>query len=295
MHHNLLLFCSMTLGLLMGAGLLHLLPRMGQAGERLSDACCRAPLLDVIVCYFTILPLIVGPLARGLERLIRSAIVAQLATLLIWQTIHEAVHRDAVKGPRIVKVLNKKFGPVRNITAVYITAFATPIFWFVRIAQMTIYPPLVRLVNLPSYKAADWVSVSRQKFSGLVGHDLIWCLYCDWMTGVWSLGTEMLRNVESWGCPIRFSCEKKCANCAIDFPDVNDGWVHASGNMADVVKTLDRMYRPRKNLKLGSAIHYEKCRSRPFQRHLQHPTKKLSRSSRARALDGFEENFPLFP
>ncbi|HEY5745327.1 MAG TPA: hypothetical protein VIU12_04540, partial [Chryseolinea sp.] len=37
-------------------------------------------------------------------------------------------------------------------------------------------------------------------------------------------------------------CEKKCANCAIDFPDVNNGWVHASGSMADVVKTLDRMY-----------------------------------------------------
>jgi hypothetical protein len=241
MHNGLLLFCSITLGLLMGAGLLHLLPRMGQAGERLSDACCRAPLLDVIVCYFTILPLIVGPLVAGWSGLF-VAIVAQLSTLLIWQTIHEAVHRDAAKGPRIVKVCNKKFGPIRNLTAVYITGFATPIFWFVRIAQMTIYPPLVWLVNLPPYNAADWVSVSRQKFSGLVGHDLIWCLYCDWMTGVWSLGSEMLRNVESWGCPIRFSCEKKCANCAIDFPDVNNGWVHASGNMADVVKTLDRMY-----------------------------------------------------
>ena len=225
----------------MGAGLLHLLPRMGQAGERLSDACCRAPLLDGIVCYFTILPLIVGPLVAGWWGLL-CAILAQLATLLIWQTIHEAVHREAVKGPRIVKVLNKKVGAFRNLTAVYITGFATPIFWFVRIAQLTIYPPLVWLVNLPAYNAADWVSVSRQKFSGLVGHDLIWCLYCDWMTGVWSLGTEMLRNVESWGCPIRFSCEKKCENCAIDFPDVNNGWVHASGNMADVAKTLDRMY-----------------------------------------------------
>ena len=64
------------------------------------------------------------------------------------------------------------------------------------------------------------------------------------MTGVWSLGTEMLRNVESFWCPIRFSCEKKCANCQIDFPDVNQGWVHASGNMSDVVRTLDRMYPP---------------------------------------------------
>ncbi len=67
------------------------------------------------------------------------------------------------------------------------------------------------------------------------------------MTGVWSLATEMLRNVESFWCPIRFSCEKKCANCAIDFPDVNNGWVHATGNMADVVKTLEHMYPPAKD------------------------------------------------
>ena len=198
MRDNFLLFFSITLGLLLGAGLLHLLPSMGQTGERLSEASCRAPILDVIVCYFTILPLIIGPLVVGWSGLL-IAIVAQLATLLIWQTIHEAVHRDAVKGPRIIKVLNKKFGPIRNLTAVYITSFATPIFWLVRIAQLTIYPLLVWLVNLPPYNAADWVSVSRQKFSGLVGHDLIWCLYCDWMTGVWSLGTEMLRNVESLG------------------------------------------------------------------------------------------------
>jgi hypothetical protein len=244
---DLLLSCWITFGLLIGAGLLHLIPRLGQAGERLSDACCRAPLLDVIVCYFTILPLVVGPLVAGWAGLL-IAIVAQLATLLIWQSIHEAVHRDAMKGPRIIKVVNKKFGAVRNLTAVYITGFAIPIFWLIRMAQLILYPPIVKLVNFPAYNARDWISVSRQKFSGLVGHDLIWCLYCDWMTGVWSLGTEMLRNVESFWCPIRFSCDKKCANCAIDFPDVNNGWVPASGSMTDVVKTLDRMYPPAKEV-----------------------------------------------
>jgi len=225
----------------MGAGLLHLLPRMGQAGERLSDACCRAPLLDAIVCYFTVLPLIIGPIVAGWHGFL-SAVLAQLATLLIWQSIHEAVHRDAVKGPRIIKVLNKKFGAFRVLTAAYITGLATPIFWFARVGELIIYPPLVWLVNLPAYNSAEWVNVSRQKFRGLVGHDLLWCLYCDWMTGVWSLGTEMLRNVESLACPIRFSCEKKCANCSIDFPDVENGWVKASGSMKDVAETLDRMY-----------------------------------------------------
>ncbi|HEY5791749.1 MAG TPA: hypothetical protein VIS74_00530 [Chthoniobacterales bacterium] len=231
----------MTLGLLAGAGLLHLLPRLGPGGRRLSEACCRAPLLDAIVAYFTVLPLIAGPLCAGWTGLF-LAILAQLTTVLVWQTLHEAVHRDAVKGPRIIKVLNKKFGAFRNLTAVYVTALATPIFWFVRMGELIVYPPLVWLVHLPPYKAADWINVSRQKFSGLVGHDLIWCLYCDWMTGVWSLGTEMLRNVESFWCPIRFSCEKKCENCAIDFPDVNNGWVPATKGMAEVAETLDRMY-----------------------------------------------------
>jgi hypothetical protein len=240
---DLLLFCFLSVGLLAGAGVLHILPRLGRAGWRVSEACSRAPLLDVIVCYFTILPLVVGPVIAGWPGLLHG-VLAQLVTLLTWQTIHEIVHRDAVKGPRIIKVLNKKFGALRNLTAVYVTAFAIPVFWFVRMAELILYPPLVKLVHLPSYNSADWISVSRQKFSGLVGHDLIWCLYCDWMTGVWSLGTEMLRNVESFWCPIRFSCEKKCANCAIDFPDVNNGWVHATGNMAEVVATLDRMYPP---------------------------------------------------
>lgn len=236
-----LLFAAITIALLAGAGLLHLLPRMGQGGRRLSDSCCRAPLLDAVVSYFTVLPLIVGPVVAGWSGL-AGGILAQLAALLIWQTIHEWVHRDVVKGPRIIKVLNQKFGVFRNLTAVYVTALATPVFWIVRVAELIVYPPLVWLVRLPRYEAAEWINVSRQKFSGLVGHDLIWCLYCDWMTGVWSLATEMLRNVESFWCPIRFSCDKKCENCSIDFPDVKNGWVAATGNMKDVVDTLDRMY-----------------------------------------------------
>jgi hypothetical protein len=257
------LFCWITLGLLAAAGLLHLVASLGKARQGLLNACCKAPLLDAIVCYFTVLPLIVGPLVSGWAGLVSGAF-AQLTTLLIWQTIHEAVHRNAVKGPRIIKVLNQKFGAVSNLTAIYITGFAIPIFWLVRMAQLILYPPLVKLVNLPAYNAGDWISVSRQKFSGLVGHDLIWCLYCDWMTGVWSLGTEMLRNVESFWCPIRFLCEKKCANCAVDFPDVNNGWVPASGNMADVVRTLDRMYPPAKEVQSWFGHPLRKVHSTPL-------------------------------
>ena len=62
------------------------------------------------------------------------------------------------------------------------------------------------------------------------------------MTGVWSLGTEMLRNVESFWCPIRFYSDKKCANCQIDFPDIEKGWISGDGTMQDVEKLLIQKY-----------------------------------------------------
>src|SRR5262245_47954987 len=113
---SLLPFCWMLIALLVGAGILHLIPRLGQAGRRIAKACCRAPLLDAIVCYSTILPLVVGTVVAGWRGFLGAALT-QLIALWIWQTIHEIVHREAVKGPRIITVLNKKFGAFRNLTA----------------------------------------------------------------------------------------------------------------------------------------------------------------------------------
>jgi hypothetical protein len=225
----------------LGAGLLHLIPRLGTAGRRVSAWCCRAPGLDLLITYFTVAPLFVGPIVAGWAGF-AGAVAGQVAGMLLWQTAHEVANRKYVKGPRIVKVLNRIVGPWRNYTAVWITAIVTPVFWLVRLAQVALYPFLVKLVGFPAYNEGEWVNVSRQKFCGLVGHDLIWCLYCDWMTGVWSLGTEMLRNVESFWCPIRFDSAKKCANCAIDFPDVDHGWVPAGATMAEVAETVQRMH-----------------------------------------------------
>ena len=122
------------------------------------------------------------------------------------------------------------------------TLVALPGFWFIRFIEITAYWPLVVLLGFPKYKQSDWINVSRQKFEGLIGHDLIWCLYCDWMTGVYSLGAEMLRNVESFWCPIRFYDGKKCANCTIDFPDVDNGWVAPGATMTDVLATMEEKY-----------------------------------------------------
>ena len=57
-----------------------------------------------------------------------------------------------------------------------------------------------------------------------------------------SLGGAMLRNVESFWCPIRFDSTKKCENCKVDYPDINGGWAPAAGTMADVVAALDKHY-----------------------------------------------------
>ncbi len=238
--------------MLFGAGLLHLVPRLGPGGRALSGALSRAPLLDIVVTYFTVAPLIAGPIAgarlspetpwlgAGLGLL--AGVLGQIAAVMVWTVLHELAHPEARRGPRIVHTLNRKVGRVRNHAAVWWTAWAVPVFWVIRMAQYFVYPPLTWLVRLPRYRASEWVNVSRHKFRGLVGHDLIWCLYCDWMTGVWSLGGEMLRNVESFWCPIRFDSGKKCDNCRVDYPDIAGGWVAADADMAAVARVLDEKY-----------------------------------------------------
>ena len=231
-------------GLLVMTLLLSLVPRLGAVGRLVGDALCRAPLLDLLITYFTIAPPVVGAIVGGWLGFL-GGIVGQIVAAVLWTHLHELAHRKAMRGPRIVRHNNKLVGRLRNLAAVWVTAIAVPIFWLVRVGELIVYPPLIVLVRFPRYKQHEWVNVSRHKFEGLVGHDLIWCLYCDWMTGVWSLGSEMLRNVESFWCPIRFYSDKKCDNCAVDFPDLNNGWVAASGSMADVVGVLKDRYADR--------------------------------------------------
>jgi hypothetical protein len=239
--HLLLMFGGTLVGLLALAGFLHLVPRLGRVGRRASEAFCRAPLLDVIITCFTVAPLVVGPIVFGWAGLL-GGVIGQVATVIVWTALHEWANRSTVRGPRIVKVLNRLVGRWRNYAALWCTAPAAPGFWLVRVVEIVTYPPLCWLVGLPKYDSAQWVNVSRHKFSGLVGHDLIWCLYCDWMTGTWSLGSEMLRNVESFWCPIRFASNKKCENCRVDFPDIDHGWVDAGGTMADVAQVVEQAH-----------------------------------------------------
>lgn len=234
-------YLSLTTILVCTSLLLHLLSRLGKPGEQLADSLCQAPGIDLLLAYLMLLPLLAGSLIAGGGGAI-AALMAQLSTVWIWIIFHELVNYKSRQEPKIFPTLSRIVGGWRNHLAVWITLLALPCFWTVRLAEIIAYPPLTWLIGLPKYQDRDWVNVSRQKFTGLVGYDLIWCLYCDWMTGVWSLGTEMLRNVESFWCPIRFYSEKKCENCKIDFPDVEETWVKNNGKMSDVVELLDCKY-----------------------------------------------------
>jgi len=227
--------------LLIVAGFLHLIPRLGTPGKSLSDWLCVAPGLDIVVGYFTALPLILGPVFGGWTGLVAS-VCAQVLAVMIWTMLHGLAHPKARKGPRIFKVHNRLVGPLKHFIAVWITAVAVPVFIVIRIAELVVYPWLIWLTRFPRYNQSEWIRVGRHKFENLVGHDLIWCLYCDWMTGVWSLGSEMLRNVESFWCPIRFDNEKKCENCSVDFPDIFRGWASADGSMEAVTEILKNQY-----------------------------------------------------
>jgi hypothetical protein len=220
---------------------LTVLPRLGSTGRAISDRLCRAPLLDVIVALLTWVPPVALSVAFGWAGFLGS-IVGQLVVMGAWCLLHEMAYRQASRGPRIVTFINRIVGRGRNHAALWVTVVVLPVFWGIRLGEIVLYPFLVWLLNFPRYQQSEWVNVSRHKFDGLVGHDLIWCLYCDWMTGVYSLGAEMLRNVESFWCPIRFYDGKKCANCKVDFPDIDNGWVPATGNMADVVSTMEQQY-----------------------------------------------------
>lgn len=227
--------------LIIGAVFLHLLPHLGLPGKKAADWFCYAPGIDLALVYFMLMPLAVAFLTASWQG-IAVALVAEISALWLWIFAHEFAHRQQKSQANIHRQMSSIVGKWRNHLAVWITAFAIPLFWVVRLTELVVYPPLTKLVKLPAYEAKDWVNVSRHKFEGLIGYDLIWCLYCDWMTGVWSLATEMLRNVESFWCPIRFYSEKKCENCQLDFPDVDNGWVPANGTLEEVTNLLASKY-----------------------------------------------------
>ncbi len=223
------------------AVMLSLIPLLGRPGRALSDSFTRPPLLDIVLGILTAAPWLVGAVWAGWPGL-GAAILGQMAACYAWIFFHELLHLRAARGPRIVHFTNRLVGRWHNHLALWLTTFGVPVLWIIRVLEIFLYPTLIWLLRFPRYRHADWITLSRHKMRDLVGHDLVWCLYCDWMTGTWSLGTEMLRNIESFWCPIRFSVPQKLENCKTNFPDIDGGWASADASMAEVVQVLEAKY-----------------------------------------------------
>jgi hypothetical protein len=144
-------------------------------------------------------------------------------------------------GRTLTDAQSKLLGPIRNQIALLMTTPAVLAFAIVRMVEILTYTPVAWLAKLPTYKSSEWINLSRHKYDGLIGYDLVWCWYCDWMTGVWALGSEMLRNIESFWCPIQFRSPVKNNNTSTDFPDVKL-WASSDGTMEDAVRAFEKHY-----------------------------------------------------
>ena len=204
----------------------------------ISDCIEQAPLLDIFVGIFTWVPWAVGVWLGGWQGLL-AAICAQILFLHAFCLVHRLLRGR--KGRTLTDAQAKLLGPVRNQICLLCQTPAVLVFAQVRLAEILLYPVVARLGRLPRYRSSEWVNLSRHKYDGLIGYDLLWCWYCDWMTGVWALGSEMLRNIESFWCPIRFRSDIKNQNIACDFPDV-EKWAPADGNMEDAVRLFEEHY-----------------------------------------------------
>lgn len=204
----------------------------------ISEKITRAPMLDFFISLFTWMPWVVGGWLAGWLGIVAS-LCAQFFALHVFCLADRLIRGK--KGRTLTGAQNKLLGPVRNQIALLATTPAVPLFALVRVIELLVYPVVAWLAKLPRYRTGDWVNLSRHKYDGLIGYDLVWCWYCDWMTGLWALGTEMLRNIESFWCPIRFRDEVKNTNAIIDFPDI-EKWAPADGTMEDVVRVFEKHY-----------------------------------------------------
>ncbi len=204
----------------------------------ISEKITLAPLLDIFVSLFTWVPWAAGLYLAGWRGLV-GAVLAQVLFLHAFCLVHRALRGRT--GRTLTDAQAKLLGPVRNQLCLLMQTPAILVFAQVRLATMLLYPPVAWLGKLPTYKSSEWINLSRHKYDGLIGYDLLWCWYCDWMTGVWALGSEMLRNIESFWCPIRFRSDTKNQNISTDFPDVAK-WAPADGTMEDAVRAFEAHY-----------------------------------------------------
>jgi len=210
--------------------------------------------VDAAIGSFTLGPFAVAlaiPAVRagGWAAWLVAPIVASMVYLVAWCLADELL-RGPRGGFRIRRYWIRRDGWLRY-TLGWSILLAVPVFWLVRLAQAIVYPVLNIAWGLPRLRTRDYIALSRHKTKGLVGADYLFCLYCEWMTGLWSLGTEMLRHLESMWCPLRFGRADQCARCTATFPDIAQ-WAPAEGGVEGVRAFLELHYEGRP---LGARAH----------------------------------------
>ncbi|MEP2777487.1 MAG: hypothetical protein ABJQ29_08145 [Luteolibacter sp.] len=204
----------------------------------ITEKTAQAPLLDIVISLFTWIPWVAGGCMDG-WRGVLAAIFAQFLAIQIFSFTDRLIRGK--KGDTLTAAQGRLLGPIRNHIALLATTPAAVAFCLIRASEIFVYPLVAWLAKMPTYRQSEWVNLSRHKYAGLVGADLLWCWYCDWMTGLWALGSEMLRNIESFWCPIRFRDDVKNCNTSIDFPDV-EKWVPADATLDDAVEAFEKYY-----------------------------------------------------
>ncbi|MEO5912665.1 MAG: hypothetical protein ABIS50_00415 [Luteolibacter sp.] len=198
----------------------------------------RAPVLDIFISLFTWVPWAAGYWLEEWPGVL-AGLIGQFLSLHFFCLLDRAIRGK--KGRTLTDAQNKVLGPLRNQFALWATTPAAVLFVLTRVIEMTVYPVVAWLAKLPTYRQGDWVNLSRHKYDGLIGYDLLWCWYCDWMTGLWALGSEMLRNIESFWCPIQFKSDVKNTNALTDFPDISK-WADNDGTIEDAVRAFEEHY-----------------------------------------------------
>jgi hypothetical protein len=134
------------------AAALSIVPGWDARAARCRTSATRAPLLDLIVSAFTWLPWAVARRWR-VGRGSSARFAGQCVALGMWVVGHELAYREAARGPRIVKFINRTVGRWRNHLALWVTLVALPGFLFIRFIQIACYWTLPLLLGLPEVQA----------------------------------------------------------------------------------------------------------------------------------------------
>src|SRR4051794_5610821 len=104
MHAFLIAAGSTFAGLFLLVSFLSASSGLGSLARRFASAFTRAPLLDLMVSIFTWIPWLALGIPFGWRGILGS-ILGEMLTLFAWVFVHELTHREAARGPRIVKFL----------------------------------------------------------------------------------------------------------------------------------------------------------------------------------------------